>query len=212
MSAAERVPAPPVPLKCNNCVLPRGTILHRIHDRQFGSLTFNPGLGNSRFAPFSVSGTSIPTAYFATSLDCAIFETLFHEIEPDAPFKFVRWSAIERLICSEITLETDVQLASLFSADLLKWGIARNQLIDTPKSTYRQTRAWSPALHGAPGAPAGMIWTSRKFDEEKALILFGDRIPVNALSTARSSAIVSDPALLGAVQQLAKRAGIDIIR
>ena len=212
MSILHDVRPPPLSLHCNLYKLAAETLLHRIHDKRFEPLAFNPGLGNSRFAPFMTGGTSIPTAYCATSLDCAIFETIFHDIEPPAKFRSVRWSSIETLVYSTIKLKIDLELASLFSADLIRWGVARDQLIDTPKSTYPLTKAWSPAIHNSPQKPAGMIWTSRKFDEEKVMMMFGDRVNLVDLATVSSVSIVSDTAVLSSVYNLSRRAGIDIIR
>ena len=205
------VPPPPQPLECNETVLPAGTRIHRIHDRQFGATQFNPGRGNSRFAPFAVAGSAIPTAYAATSFECAAFETIFHDIDPSA-FKSVYWSSIEPLVYSTLILARDVALASLFTADLLRYGVERNQLIDTPKSTYPQTRAWSPVIHEAASKPEGMIWVSKRYDQERAMMLFGSRVAATDLRDAVSVGVATDPACLATLQQLSHRTGSDIIR
>jgi hypothetical protein len=43
---------------------------------------FNPSsLGNARFSPLvSASGDVIPTIYAGTTLDCAMMETIFHDV------------------------------------------------------------------------------------------------------------------------------------
>lgn len=209
---AMTVPPPPAYLDCNLSVLPAGAVIHRIHDQQFGATDFNPGKGSSRFAPFAIGGASVPTAYAATSFECAAFETIFHDIEPAASFKSVFWSAIEVLIYSQLRLARDVRLASLFSADLHKFGIERTNLIDTPKTAYPQTRAWSAAIHEAKAAPEGMIWTSKRYDEERAMMLFGSRIEVHDLSPVRSVQVATDAGCLATLQSLSRRTGIDIIR
>jgi hypothetical protein len=206
------VPPPPDPLECNNWVLKAGTIIHRVHDRQFGAMAFNPGKGNSRFAPFAVGGTPIPTAYAATSFECAAFETIFHDIAPTERFKSVYWSSIEPLVYSTMKLGRDVPLAPLFSADLMKFGVERGQLIDTPKSTYPQTRAWSPAIHEAVTRPEGMVWTSKRYDQEKAIMLFGSRVSTTDLLDHVSVDITTDPNCLAVLQEISQRTGIDIIR
>jgi hypothetical protein len=93
---------------------PKGTILHRIHGRQFGATAFNPGFGNSRFAPFAVARVTIPTAYAATSLECATFEAVFHDVDPAAAFRTVPLSALERLSYSTFELGRDLQLATFY--------------------------------------------------------------------------------------------------
>ncbi len=211
-SASGGVPPPPDALLCNTHVLPAGTILHRIHDARFGGRTFNPGLGHSRFAPFAVAGAQVPTAYCATSLECAAFETIFHDIDASAEFKSVRWSALVPLRYSRLRLARDIRLASLFSADLMKLGLERNQIIDTPKSTYAATQAWSPAIHAAANAPEGIVWVSRRYDQEKSLMLFGDRVSGSAFEHLGSVGVTTDAATLKCVVDLAARAGIVITR
>ena len=207
-----RVPAPPPSLECNIFTFPAGTIIHRVHDERFGAADFNPGLGHSRFAPFAIGGTKVPTAYGATSLECAVFETIFHEIAAAASFKSVRWSAIEPLMYSTLELVRELRLAPLFFADLMKLGLERNQLIDTPKSTYVATHAWSPAIHAAPQSPEGIVWVSRRFDEEKALMLFGSRVSAIDLEPIASVKIIAHAPSLKVVADLAERAGIVIVR
>ena len=206
------VPAPPTQLKCNMWQLPQGTVLHRIHDKSFGATDFNPGKGDSRFAPFQVNGANVPTAYAATSLECAIYEAIYHDIEPGAAFKSVYWSGLAKLDYSTLEVTCDLTLAKLFSADLMKWKMERTQLIDTPRSTYHRTRLWAPAIHQSDTRLAGMVWTSRKYDEERAMMLFGDRLATGGIVSVRSVGVVTDPATLQLVYELGHRSDIDIIR
>lgn len=206
------VPDPPDSLQCAIFNLPRGTALHRIHDRRFAGNTFNPGLGNSRFAPFSVGGASVPTSYAASSLECAIFESIFHDIEPNATFKSVPFSKIELLDYSILELDRDLPLASLFVPDLMSWSIARNQLIDTPRSLYARTRLWSVPIHEASQRPHGMVWTSRAFDQEKAMILFGTRVTSQDIKVVSTVKVTTDERCYRTVQQQSARANILIAR
>lgn len=206
------VPSPPAALDCNVHGLAPDTVLHRIHDQRFGATAFNPGFGSSRFAPLDSGGTQVPTAYAATSLECAMYESIFHEIEPGAAFKSIRWSALVPIKYSQVKLNRELRLAQLFSADLMKWGLERSQLIDTPKSTYPDTRAWSAAIHASDPKLDGMVWTSRKFDQEKALVLFGDRVGAGDLTEVSSVRITSDAAVLRVVHALARRSDILIAR
>src|SRR5260370_8698764 len=36
--------------------------------------------GSARFSPLVISGTVIPTLYAGTTLDCALMETVFHDV------------------------------------------------------------------------------------------------------------------------------------
>jgi hypothetical protein len=154
----------------------------------------------------------VPTVYAATSVACAVFETIFHDIEPSAPFKSIYWSMLETLRYSRLELRRELSLAQLFSADLMKWGLERRQLIDTPRLSYPETRAWVPVIHESSNAPEGMIWVSRRFDEEQAMMLFGTRVEPASLRTLGSVEVTGDPGVLAVLHELATRANIDIIR
>ena len=185
-------------------------ILHRIHEAKFDANGFNPGSGNSRFSPFTVAGMRIPTSYAATSLECATFETIFHEVDPSAAFKTVPLSLIERLSYSTFELGRDLYLATFYSADLMKFGLERRHVIDTPKTEYATTRLWSPAVHQSDPKAAGMVWISRKYDQEKSIMFFGDRVASKELIPTSSVRIVDHAHTLETIFELGQRAGIDI--
>jgi hypothetical protein len=100
----------------------------------------------------------------------------------------------------------------MFSADLMKWNCARTQLIDTPPSTYPQTRQWSAAVHESEDAVDGMVWTSRKSDEDQAMLLFGTRLKPGDLIVKSSVVIASDAKALRDLHTLARQSGILISR
>lgn len=206
------VPPPPDPLECGRHELAKGAVVHRIHDARFAAEAFNPGFGLSRFAPFEVAGKKVATAYAATSLECAIFETIFHDVESNAAFKTVSTSTLAPLVYSTLQLTRTVRLAPFFSVDLMKWNIERNQLIDTPRSTYGETRLWSPAAHESAQAPDGMIWVSRRYDQEQAFMLFGSRVAEADWNPLTSVKVSTDATCMTAIQTLAQRAGILLAR
>jgi len=190
------VPAPPPGLECNVLVLPAGTELYRIHSRDRRAHEFNPGFGSSRFAPFTSAGIQVPTMYTATSFGCAAYESVFHDIDPAARFKTIPMSKVEELAGSRIEIDRDLKLARLFEPDLNTWGMTRQSLIDTPPSSYPSTRAWAQAIHDADSTLDGMIWTSRRFDEEKCLILFGTRVDESSVDVLSSDDFADTPDLL----------------
>jgi hypothetical protein len=157
-----------------------------------------------------VAGKAVSTAYAATSLECAAFETIFHDLEAAAPFKFVPLSSLEGLQYSTFQVDRPVRLASLYSADLMRFGLERRQVIDTPRSSYPITRLWSATVHHSDPKADGMIWVSRRYDQERALILFGDRVLTDELSVVASTRITEDPTTLEVIFDLGQRAGIDI--
>lgn len=146
--------------------------------------------------------------YAATSFGCAAYESVFHDIDPAANFKTVPLSKVEELAGSRIEIDRDLKLARLFEPDLNKWGITRQSLIDTPPSSYPSTRAWAQAIHDVDGTLDGMIWTSRRFDEEKCLILFGTRVDESTIGVLSSDDFASAPDLLDRLIQLGRLSGI----
>jgi hypothetical protein len=180
-----------------------------VHSRRYRAHEFNPGNGRSRFSPLTdTAGSIVPTMYAATSFGCAVYETIFHDIDPAAAFKSVPMSSIENLVGSVIEFDRDLRLARLFEPDLNKWGLTRASLIDTPPSTYNATQVWAAAIHEAEPAVDGMIWTSRRFDEEKCLILFGTRIDEAAIGVLRSDELARTPDLLEELVGLGRLSGI----
>lgn len=202
------VPAPPPDIECNILVLRAGTELHRVHSRDRHAHEFNPGFGSSRFAPFTSAGIRVPTMYAATSFGCAACESVFHDIDPAATFTTVPLTKVEELAGSRIEIDRDLKLARLFEPDLNKWGITRRSLIDTPPSSYPSTRTWAQAIHDADPTLDGMIWTSRRFDEEKCLLLFGTRVDESSIIALRSDDFASAPDLLNRLVQLGRLSGI----
>ena len=84
---------PPSPLESPHfAVLPRGTVLHRVHRTTFRATQFNPGLGGpTRFAPFDDgTGAPVPSLYATATLRAAIHETIFHDIPANARIRTVR--------------------------------------------------------------------------------------------------------------------------
>lgn len=72
-------------------------MIHVIHDIAFAPESFNPGVDatgrlrkSTRFAPIrNAKGQVVPYLYGGSTLDCAIFETVFHDVSIDAADKFV---------------------------------------------------------------------------------------------------------------------------
>lgn len=164
-------PFPPVNLK----VIPADTVFHRVHNRQFGPLNFNPGLGSpTRFAPLRSGSVVIPTAYAAENFNCAIFETVLHDVVPNASAS-VTWNQIDPLDHSELKVLRPIRLAQLFTPDLMALGLKRADVIDTVPARYSETAAWAYALQEAHNHVSGLIWTSRASDPHWAAVLFGHR-------------------------------------
>ncbi|RWI16726.1 MAG: RES domain-containing protein [Mesorhizobium sp.] len=202
------VPSPPPSPVCNILALPAGTELHRVHSRDRRAHEFNPGFGSSRFAPFKSAGKEVPTMYLGTSFGCAAYESIFHDIDPSAAFKSVPMSKVDECACSVVKIDRDLKLGRLFEPDLNKWTVTRQTLIDTPPSSYVSTRIWAQAIHDANPTLDGMIWTSRRFDEDQCLILFGTRVDQSSIDVVSTGEFASSPLLLDHLVDLGRLSGI----
>lgn len=208
------VPAPPSPFpNINTQTVAKGAILHRTHGSAFRPAQFNPCEGQpTRFAPFTdAAGACVPTLYAATTREAAAFESIFHDIEPAAPFKTVRLDVVESRSVSTVAPKRDLLVAGLFAPDLKAWGLSRGELIETPKSTYGQTVLWAQAIHRARLDLDGLIWTSRQCDPDQCVILFENRVTEADFETHDCIDVRADADLLLELRNFGRRAGVTII-
>jgi hypothetical protein len=208
------LPRPPDPFPPTNPILMlAGTVLHRTHTRTLRPAEFNPGRGQpTRFSPFDdAAGFPVPTLYAGTNREAAAFESIFHDIEPGAPFKTVRLDLVEARSVSRVAPRRDLKLGGLFAPDLKACGIARTDLIETPKSICDQTVLWAQAIHRSDSKLDGLVWSSRQCDPERCVVLFGDRVTEADLEVIERLEVACDPALLLALRGFGLRAGISIV-
>lgn len=161
-----------------------GKTLYRVHRQRFRSNAFNPtSHGNARFSPIlDGAGKIIPTLYAGTTLDCALMETVFHDVPYKAGFKPLPLSILEEQVHSAVEVKRNLRLIDLGTVALHKLGIKRAHLIDTTKSLYPRTRRWAEAFHEHFPAAQGLRWTSRQDDHAFALVLFGTRVKASDLT------------------------------
>ena len=204
-----KLPPSPFP-DINQTTLPAATELHRVHSTAFESNSFNPCQGRpSRFAPLlRPDGTCIPTAYTASTLECAVHETVFHEIQHDAPRKSIGFQVVENLTHTILRARRALALACLFEPDLNKWGLTRQNLIDTFSADYPDTAKWALAIHDRRPEIDGLVWTSRRCDPERAYLLFGDRVAADDLEVVARERIAQSNALLRQIRDFGQRADI----
>ena len=158
--------------------------LYRVHRQRFRSNVFNPtSHGNARFSPIlDGAGKIIPTLYAGTTLDCALMETVFHDVPYRTGFKPLPLSILEEQVHSAVEVKRNLRLIDLGTVALHKLGIKRAHLIDTTKSLYSRTRRWAEAFHEYFPAAQGLRWTSRQDDHAFALVLFGARVKASDLT------------------------------
>ncbi|WMS43921.1 RES family NAD+ phosphorylase [Acuticoccus sp. MNP-M23] len=203
---------PPVPLpRPNACRLASGHRLHRVHLAEFTGTAFNPCRGApTRFAPIlDRNGACVPSLYAGSTVEAAIFETLFHDIPPTDRRKTYPRSLLAKRCHSVIVLRRDLTLAELRAPDLRLWHVARTDLVASSPSQYGETARWAEALHHAHPDFDGMIWTSNQCDPADAVVLFGDRIEKADLVLVGTQA-GTERAFESEVQRAAMRAGITL--
>lgn len=209
-----RTPLPPPELHVTWFDLPCGSVFHRVHLNLYQACQFNPGkAGNARFSPImDVDGQPIPTLYGGSTTDCALMETVFHDVPYTPGFKFFDKGKLAGQVHSIIEVIESLRLIDLASVPLRKLGVTRKQLIDTEKDQYSQTRAWAEAIYRQCPTAQGLSWVSRQNDAARALMLFGNRIPSGAIrQQARSRGLLEDDSAYDAVLELAEQIGVNVI-
>lgn len=205
---------PPAQLSVTSMTFARKQELHRVHLESYQADEFNPGnRGNARFSPINNrQGDPVPTLYAAETLDAALMESVFHDVPHDPGFKTFDKRKLERQQHSRIQVMQDLKLADLSSKALRKLGVKRTELIDTEKDQYPQTREWAKAIHEQHPDIQGLCWVSRQDDTARALVLFGDRVPGDALQQAgHSRSLLEDEQAYREVLDLAETIGVDLV-
>lgn len=205
---------PPDASNVTTMLLTSGMVLHRIHPNRYRADQFNRGrLGSARFSPIrDARGKFIPTLYGGSSMDCAMMETVFHNVPHSAGLKILDRAAQADQVHSRVGITRNLEVVNLASVPLRKLGISRRQLIDTGRDHYPVTRNWAEALHRICPQVQGLCWVSRQDDTGRAVMLFGDRIPVGTLRLqGESRSLVDDPDACDAVLDLAERLGVAIV-
>jgi hypothetical protein len=213
-SAASVIPAPEATLHVTFAEMAKGVMLHRVHHDKYQPDQFNPGVqGNARFSPIqNDQGQAIPTLYGGTTIECALMETVFHDVPHTPGFKSFDKRKLAGQVHSAVQIDQPLQLVDLSSVPLRKLGITRKQLIDTEKDQYPATRKWAEAIHRQCPDVQGLCWVSRQDDSARAVVLFGDRIPGGSLRPQGvAHSLVDDPIVYDAVLDLADRMGVAVI-
>ena len=204
--------APPSDLATPNLIeLVTGTRVHRIHGEEFDGNEFNPCQGSpTRFAPIRDNqGRCIPSLYASDDFESAAYETIFHDIDPNASRKTVPLFSVEKRMHTILLIRRDLRLTSLRQPDLLKWDIRREKLICSLPTQFTSTARWAKAIHDQFEDVQGLIWTSNQCDPASAFMLFGDRVVADDLfiESVREG---SDESFVSDVRRAGQRGGIVI--
>lgn len=196
---------------------PAGALIHVIHDTAFAPESFNPGVDSAgalrkstRFAPIrDAKGRVVPYLYGGATLDCAIFETVFHDVPIDAPDKFVALDDFAQRGHGQLVPRRELRLVDLTSEGLHRLKVPKEELIASPARDYVDTARWAEALHRQCKDADGLVWMSRQRDRDRALLLFGDRVKGVLSGTRMGGPLARNDALRQAIVAAALRAGID---
>lgn len=192
----------------------KGQEFYRVHDAIYKGNEFNPSRkGSARFSPIRDSdGRIIPTLYAGTSLDCALMETIFHDVPFIAGFKPISIKKMAGKVHTVFTPNSDLKLIDLGTIALRRLGVDHAHLIDTTKWHYPETRKWAERFYAQHGDVQGLRWTSRQDDSSQAVMLFGTRASSRDLAVSGPST----PLLVGdltsaPVIDLAMRLGVTLV-
>ncbi len=212
--SAVGLPPPPKSLDATLVTWGGGLEFHRVHDLAFGGSEFSTSnKGNARFSPITDdAGVLIPTLYAGTTLDCALMETIFHDVPFKAGFKPFSKLKMDGKVHSVLLPAADLRLVDLSTVALHKLGVKRTQLIDTTKAHYPATRRWAQALYTPFPDAQGLRWTSRQDDQAHAVMLFGTRLgPSNLGWNSSSESLLIEGHAHPEIIDLATRIGVTFV-
>jgi hypothetical protein len=167
--------------------LPAETVLFRVHRSGHPAHEFNPRpshryYGGGRFD--STADDCYSYLYAGESIDTAIAESFMR----DLPFDDFGVLQIPRglIKCrriSAVQTRLDLTLLSLRSAADLSAVSQDPWLVSCGPPSYPQSRHWGHWIRSQAPTAAGYVWMSHREPTMQAYVLFGDRIPGDAIET-----------------------------
>jgi hypothetical protein len=129
--------------------------------------TFNEGWGQTRFAPIrQADGSQVHTYYAASTIRCAMLESVLHDVPLDPP-GFFEVNRLASFHLATLALDEAIDAVSFHTPFLL---------IESHAACYPQTAAWAQAaFRQRPGA-AALKYGSRRDDEGACIMLHGQRL------------------------------------
>jgi hypothetical protein len=164
----------------------QGTHLFRCHPGRLRRNQFNPGYGGGgRFHFFESGGKKVPVLYAGDTTECALFESVFHHLDPSLAHQILVGNRIVDWVLSELTLSQSLNLAlvQLHDPGLARLGVAPRQLTATLAAHYDRTVLWAAAVHDQLDWAQGLLWMSARLNTSKAVMLFGDRVSPRSLAS-----------------------------
>lgn len=168
-------------------LLPTNASVCRGYELKWGYDSFNPGFGDTRFAPIaSETGEKVPSLYGGVEDIVVLLETVFHDVHHSVTDRVIYEAVLRNWALAFVRLPRELTVVDLRDDALAALGIARDALVATTAEHYPCTRAWATWLHdlSVGGRRAeGILWHSRQAElhqrdgRREVFVLWGDRAP-----------------------------------
>ncbi len=200
-----------------------GSTLHQFYSASYPAGSFHPGTGPApgnlarptRFAPIQQQAPGlgpVPYLYAGGTLQCAIYETVFHDVDFRCISPTVFLSGFADKAHCELTVLRKLRLVKLFGTGLKKIRAERVDLIESLPICYGATANWAQALYDQDPKIDGLVWRSRRLDDQDSYLLFGDRVAGKDFAArAVSGPIKLDSSLRDRVYAEALSVGVTIL-
>lgn len=182
-------PPQKAPNRAKRVLLPRETILYRVHSELFGPTEFNPTDPASREAGedgrFDSLGGDPAYLYAARSQRVALAESLLRDVPFDEDgIRQVPLGALRGRCISSLRTTDTLSLVALHGEGLARLG-QDGWLVTSDASQYPLTCEWGKAILGWVPSAHGLQWRPRHDDDGLALCLYEDRAAgrIEAVST-----------------------------
>lgn len=178
--------------------------VYSTQDHPNTATTFAEGWGDTRFAPiYFPDGSPVHTYYAASTFECAVMESVLHEIELSPPSVFYV-DCLKHFRLARIELDYSLECVSFHTPYLPALDLTRAQLIDSLPAYYGQTRAWAQAAFDQRPGVHALAYGSRRHDAGRCVMLFGQRLPTPRFTVLSDEPLSLDP-LRQRVLQLVRR-------
>lgn len=166
--------------------VPAGTVLFRIHSRQFSVDSFNPNLSNRYFGGGRFDATNDDKyryMYLGSTVSVTLAETLLRDLPLNENFvRRLQRDAYKDRRLSAVQLSKEVEILHLRSSEELGSVAQDTWLTQAPANEYAQTRHWCHWLREQIPSACGLSWASRRDPAGTAYVLFGDRISAGTVT------------------------------
>lgn len=159
-----QVSSPPTPLDPAVDVFSTTTRLYRVHEARFAATEFNPGLARAvqrtRVGDQFIAGrfsfflddepipAPVPVLYAADTENAAIWETILRDRAPQDD-SWIAPEQYEPYILSCVSPTRELRIASFAGADMTRFKMQQQDLIDPGPDEYEHTIPWARAAWAA---------------------------------------------------------------